>query len=513
MDILLFILVLGLNILIHEYAHFYFARKAGILCHEFAIGMGPAVYQKKKGETVYSVRLIPLGGYVSMAGEEVAAYIKEGSNVGINLDENGRVKEIVLNNSIKYDFIGRVMELDLYGLDGSELFIKLNVAGETETYEVNENAMYVFNEKKKMQLSVANRSYENKTLWERFKVVFAGPLSNFLLAFFILFIVGFIIGKPVNNTEVGATSDYANQMGISAGDYITKVDGTDVVNFDDISRIISKNLDDKVTIELNNEKLIDINLFIALQGLGITNVQGNHELVIGQVFGRSKDIKPNDIIKAIYMDDIILENDKSKALEVSSWNDLLTYVNSHSEEDKVLLVVEREGSNDLVNVIYDNISSKTLKKLDSGYIQYQIGVGGTSSFNFLYPFYYPFKQVGSDMKQMFNTIVLLIMPGSGVGPKDLAGPVGIFSLVSNARKQGFVSFLIFFAFLSVNVGFLNLMPIPALDGGRIVFIIYEAITKKKVNKNVENTIITITFILLLALMLFVTFQDITRLFR
>src|SRR5690554_7592241 len=78
MDIILFILVLGINILIHEFAHFYFARKANILCHEFAIGMGPVLYQKKKGETVYSIRAIPLGGYVSMAGEEVSDFVKIG---------------------------------------------------------------------------------------------------------------------------------------------------------------------------------------------------------------------------------------------------------------------------------------------------------------------------------------------------------------------------------------------------------------------------------------------------
>jgi regulator of sigma E protease len=121
--------------------------------------------------------------------------------------------------------------------------------------------------------------------------------------------------------------------------------------------------------------------------------------------------------------------------------------------------------------------------------------------------------IGGDMKQMWNTIVLLVSPNSGVGVGDLAGPIGIFSLVSDARSQGAVSFFIFVAFLSVNIGFLNLLPIPALDGGRIAFIIYEGITKKKVNKNFENILITITFVLLLVLMVVVSFQDILRLFR
>src|SRR5690554_7292591 len=87
MNIIIFILVLGVNILIHEFAHFYFARKANILCHEFAIGMGPVIYQKKQGETLYSIRAIPLGGYVSMAGEEIADFVKKDNTVGINIDE------------------------------------------------------------------------------------------------------------------------------------------------------------------------------------------------------------------------------------------------------------------------------------------------------------------------------------------------------------------------------------------------------------------------------------------
>ena len=69
--IIAFIIVLSLIIIIHEGGHFFFAKKAKILCYEFSLGMGPVIYQKRKGETVYSLRAIPLGGYVSMAGEEI----------------------------------------------------------------------------------------------------------------------------------------------------------------------------------------------------------------------------------------------------------------------------------------------------------------------------------------------------------------------------------------------------------------------------------------------------------
>lgn len=507
-DLILFILVLGLNILIHEYAHFYFARKANILCHEFAIGMGPALYQKKKGETVYSIRAIPLGGYVSMAGEEVSDFVKPGQNIGVNFDSNGNVKDIILNNTTKYEQIGKVVDSDLYGENNNPLFIELIVSGETIKYNVNKDAMYILSDKKQMQLSIAERSFENATLWQRFKVVFAGPLSNFVLAFLILFVLAFFIGKPNNNTEIGnSVNEHINE-----GDVITKVNNENVSTFDDISEVILNNQSNKVMIEINGTDSVEVDLTIIIQGLGFTNKPGVDEVIVGEVFGRQKDLQTDDKITGIILADK-LEPNQDNYFEVNNWDDLLNYlsVENNTSKGKVKLKVERDGETQVVS--YDNLNSNTLKKLDANYIHYQIGVSGTSSFNILYPLYYPILQVGNDMKQMLNTIGLLISPRSGVSVKDLSGPIGIFTLVSSARSQGVATFFIFFAFLSVNVGFLNLMPIPALDGGRLVFIAYEATTKKKVNKNVENTIITITFILLLMLMIFVTYQDITNIFR
>ena len=107
--LLLFIVVLGVIILIHEAGHFYFAKKAGILCHEFSIGMGPALYQKRKGETIYSIRGIPIGGYVSMAGESV-------SDALINKDQptNFHVQDkIVPKSLILYVLFNLVMPLNL----------------------------------------------------------------------------------------------------------------------------------------------------------------------------------------------------------------------------------------------------------------------------------------------------------------------------------------------------------------------------------------------------------------
>ena len=113
-------------------------------------------------------------------------------------------------------------------------------------------------------------------------------------------------------------------------------------------------------------------------------------------------------------------------------------------------------------------------------------------------------------ENMINTLGLLFFSDE-VGIKQLSGPVGIFTMTSNAASAGFGSLLNFIGFLSVNIGFMNLLPIPALDGGRLVFVAYEAITKKKPSEKLQTALITVTMILLLGLILFVSFNDVLRL--
>ena len=192
------------------------------------------------------------------------------------------------------------------------------------------------------------------------------------------------------------------------------------------------------------------------------------------------------------------------------------FVNNY---DKLALELSVTGKNKFTMKVkhkdntYDTVSVKpkvvyTKKNKLKGYT-YGFEITGDHEHSLISSVKYAFTKFFSIVEQMFFTIWYLITGKLSV--KLLAGPVGIFSIVGSAAKTGFISVLSLLALISVNVGFINLLPIPAFDGGHILFLIIEKIKGSKVNPKVENTIHTIFFILLMALMLYITFNDILRL--
>ena len=121
LSVIAFVLVIGLIIALHEGGHFFFAKRAGILCHEFSLGMGPIIYQKQFGETKFCIRAIPIGGFVSMAGEDVADdVVHVGDEIGINI-ENNVITEIILDDGLDCHLRGKVEAVDLKGLTDEPL--------------------------------------------------------------------------------------------------------------------------------------------------------------------------------------------------------------------------------------------------------------------------------------------------------------------------------------------------------------------------------------------------------
>lgn len=511
-NLLLFIVILTIIIGLHELGHFVFAKKANILCFEFSIGMGPAIYQKRKGETNYAVRAIPLGGYVSMAGElQQASFFSKGKTVGLRLKDN-QAYEIISTEELSYDIKGKIVDFDLYGKNMQPLFIELEVEGENRKFEVLRDAMIYLTNKNKMQVAPEERSFESKTLLQRFLVIFAGPAMNFILAFILFLIVGFMIGKPLNDNVVYSISESLpiSTIDLNPGDKITEVNGVEINTWNDLKSVINEtnSLTLKIKHSGTGDILHSVPTALVIQTIGLTNYNENglvdlNQAIIGTAAGKSSDLlMAGDIITRLSAVD-------NPNIEINNWDDIYLFFKNSNE---TIIEVTYLRDNKVNTVTVETLSKNAVEKLGYNAIAIQLGISGGEKFNLGYSLAYPFKKIASDVNSTIQTVGLLINPKENVGIGDLSGPVGIFSLVSQASKGGFASILVFMGFLSVNIGIINLLPIPALDGGRIIFLGYELVTKKKIKPNVENAINNTMFILLLLLFVFVTYKDILRLF-
>ena len=213
-SILAFVFALGLIIIIHEGGHFFFARRANILCREYAFGMGPLLWKKKKGETLYSIRALPIGGFCAIAGEEVEDDpLKELKQIKLII-ENGIVKKIICteNNNLfdhlkTYDLIS----YDLFDAnDTGNLYIKVRDGENEIEFPVDPQALYVFTKPIKnkqlskekqldkyteeIQIAPHNRTLNAKSKRARAMVMFGGPLMNFVLAIVMFFIAALLLG-------------------------------------------------------------------------------------------------------------------------------------------------------------------------------------------------------------------------------------------------------------------------------------------------------------------------------
>lgn len=573
-DIIVFLFVLGLVICIHELGHFFFAKKAGILCHEFAFGMGPRIWSKKRGETLFSIRAVPFGGFVSMAGEELESEVlKKGQKIRVGFNSKNEINRIVIkSNDPKYhDYLElQIEDFDLSSEAGARLYIN--------EYTVNREAMYVMN-KDVIQIAPKDRSFANKTKTQRFLTTFGGPLMNFILAFFVFFIISLSVGVADGDSTV--VSDVSDNMPASdivlAGDEILSINGVDVTSWTEESNSVSSELSatfDSYEIVVLRETSEGVFEQVVLEtfspqlifyGLGFTSTVGSDELLVGtptytetELLSGDQILSINDVVMTTWDDvvDFAIENKAGSEDDEDPFN-ILIYRETTSPYAGTISKIETDPSGyylvtiDYVDlddnqgeVVYTINSSETLlvsegdiieadtqiasgsnysfsylvygeKVFDANDIDYfstRIGISGSTKFSFFGSFVGAGEQFLAAGGTIFKTLGLLFT-SSQVGVSDLSGFVGIFSLTSDYAALGIIALLSWIGFLSVNLGIINLLPIPALDGGRLVFIGYEAIVGRKPNQKVENWLHTIMFFLLMGLLIYITFNDIVRLFK
>ena len=503
-NIIVFIFVLGLVILIHELGHFVLAKRANMLCHEFSIGMGPILWSKRINETLYCIRAIPIGGYVMMAGEEIQdEVVKEGQTVRLVFDDFSNVEKIIIDHeNEKYEQYEKVTvyNVDLRGENNEPL--QLN------DYTVKRDAFYVF-KKRELQIAPIERSFESKTKMQRFLAMFAGPFMNFVLAFFIFILVNLIVGFPdMENTVVGALeSDYPAAKELVEGDKVISIDRVNVYNWDDISNELNENPTDRlvefVVLRDGVEETVYITPVIFFYSVGFHSKEGViNELALGEVNVETRAGKAGFL-----EDDVILTID---AVTMNTWSDVAASFNDNIYGDEMIVEVLRGTetvSIDITPYNHDLVLSQGLEIVDSF-----VGISPIYEFDFFRSFGASIDDIKASAMMIFTTLDLLFS-NEQVGVGDLAGPVGIYSITSRALSAGFISFLTWTALLSVNLGVINLLPIPALDGGRLVFLGYEVITTKKPNRRVENTLHYAMYVMLMGLFIYITFNDILRLFN
>lgn len=529
--ILAFFFVLGLIILIHEGGHFFFARRAGILCREYAFGMGPALFQKRKGETLYSIRLFPIGGYCAIAGEEVEEDMLQGVEKVKLKFVGGEITNIYLNLDDKPDY--KTYNLISYDIFDEEqtgnLFMKVELDGVESTYPVN-NQAFIHDKKIEMQIAPFNRTLGSKSLGKRALVMFGGPMFNFILAFFVFIIVGLFVGYiDYNNNQISRVEEDgpAYVAGLESNDYITELtigDYTVVVDdegsWDDIKEFfleyIKRESTVPATITYMRNGIIhtsSINPKFIIYNMGLHSDPTKEQAIIKHIDYSKGELVDN---MGLEVGDIIIKiNDK----DITAWSQVAKIANEHiggskiEKENILTFVVLRNGIEETVEVKPYSKAIMESQKDNTGtsipHADIVLGVTPIIKHGFLNSISFSLKKTLNSATLVFDTLGMLFK--NQITIKSLSGFVGIAGMTIQITSGGFVNLLSWLGLLSVNIGLMNLLPIPALDGGRLVFLGYEAVTKKKPNRKVETTLISITFILLMALLIFVTINDILRL--
>lgn len=544
-SILAFVFALALIIIIHEGGHFFFARKADILCREYAFGMGPLLWKKKKGETLYSLRALPIGGFCAIAGEEVEEDpLKKLKKVKLII-ENGIVKKIICTEDSELFKDLKAYELVSYDLfdanDTGKLFIKVLDGQDEIEFVVDPQALYVFAKPVKnkslskekqiekytdeIQIAPHNRTLNSKTKGQRAMVMFGGPLMNFVLAIVVFFIASLLLGfSDTSSTTLGEmTKDSPSySAGLQEGDVILelssgKLNSGELKDWNSISEFMdsystSNEVENTVKVKFLRdgvEQTTEVSTVVIIYSVGgmyqdINSDQVKIAELAKQTLAYKSGLRTGDVIKSIkYF------GDEFEYINVNSWREVYQIFTDNVEGKEMTMKIDRDGQ--IIEFTLDPYSKELFEKTQNVELtSIVMGISPTVKFNLGKSIVYPFTEFYNSLKKMINTLGLLFF-SSEVGIKDLSGPVGIYQLTSEAAKSGFASLLNLIGFLSVNVGFMNLLPIPALDGGRLVFVAYEAITKKKPNQKIETILITATFLLLLGLIIFVSFNDVLRL--
>jgi regulator of sigma E protease len=440
-----FIVALGILVAVHEWGHFWVARRCGVKVLRFSIGFGKALWRRTdKQGTEYVIAAIPLGGYVKMLDERVD--------------------------------------------------------------EVPEDQMQF--------------AFNRKPVLKRIAIVAAGPVVNFIFAAFALYLM-FLIGVPTSKPMVGVITEdsIVSRAGITANSVITHVGGRQTLNWEEVNLelmsyigqssipvtwIASDSYTERLSVLDSSQWHFDPETSSAIASLGFSLYRPDILPILAQVLDNSA----ADLL-GLRVNDKILRLDGTS---MHNWEQIVSYV-SQRPMQAISVDVERDGQEVSltgmigqrdVNGITQGFMgfTPTLDKWPDGVLfTYQYGVIDSVA-----------KALDKTWRLMTLSVEMLGKLISGdVSVKNLSGPIAIAQGAGMSASFGIVYFLSFLALISVNLGIINLLPLPVLDGGHLLYYFIELFRGRPVTESVQEIGFKIGGIILLLLMSIAIVNDITRL--
>ncbi|MCF4175423.1 sigma E protease regulator RseP [Vibrio sp. McD22-P3] len=442
-----FIVALGILVAVHEYGHFWVARKCGVYVEKFSIGFGKSIWSKVgKDGTEYSISVIPLGGYVKML--------------------DSRVDE-VSEADHKYAF-------------------------------------------------------DKKPLWKRTAIVGAGPAFNFFFAVFAYWLV-FLIGVPAVKPVIGEVTPHsiAAQAGLTSGMEFKSIDGTPTLDWESVNLgLVSHIGDNQMTVTVSSDSQIgtDKKLTIDLSGW---NFNPETESAMGTLGFKpyTPEIKTTltnvsedgaGSAAGLQVGDTIISAGEQ---DISQWQQVVDVIQANPNSP-VTIQVLRDGERLTTTLTPGSRELRDGTVIGFAGIAPEIGEWPAS-----YRFdlqYGPVEAVGKAIAKTGQIIELTIsmlkkLIVGDVGLNNLSGPISIAKGAGTTADYGLVYFLGFLALISVNLGIINLVPLPMLDGGHLLFFAIEAVIRRPVPEKVQEMGYRVGGAIIFSLMLIAIFNDFTRL--
>jgi regulator of sigma E protease len=441
-----FVIVIGLLILIHELGHFFVARWTGVGVERFSIGFGPVLLRWKGKETEYCLSVIPMGGYVKMMGEE--------------------------DNPLE--------------------------GGGGATYD-------------------PAKAFAKKPLWARFLIVFAGPGMNLVLAAVIFAVVLGTLGRPVWPAAVGRVTDGspAATAGLRTGDTIVAVNGRPIEYWEDLERSLSSARGRPLELRVRHEgaertvtvtpRMRSVPDPVFREPRETWDIGAGPQLV-PQISSVSADspakragLQAGDVVTAVAGQPVFTPEDLVEAIR--------------SRPGQAFpITIERDGQTMTLTVTPDAVREKGTDGQEREVGRIQAGIA-TKTVRF--EPYNPVLAAGYGATKTWDMTILTVkglwkLVSRQIDSSNIGGPIQIATEAGRQAKDGMASLALFTAIISVNLGVLNLLPVPMLDGGHLLFFVIEAVLGRPLAARKREMAQQVGFVLLMLLMGYALYNDLVR---